>query len=88
MATEPFVPGCEAAYLTLFASGVKRLFRFPSAGLRGVLQLSVGQWWRIIGSFSALTIVFLKKIIVCCITQQKAVLYQVTHNVINRAIFW
>ncbi|WP_323871152.1 hypothetical protein, partial [Xenorhabdus doucetiae] len=28
-----FVPGCEAAYLTLFASGVKRLFslsfRFP-----------------------------------------------------------
>ncbi|MCC8381352.1 hypothetical protein, partial [Xenorhabdus sp. PB30.3] len=36
-------------------------FRFRSAVLRGVSQLSVGQWWRIIGSFSALTIVFLKK---------------------------
>ncbi|WP_153044782.1 hypothetical protein [Xenorhabdus sp. KJ12.1] len=26
MATESFGPGCEAAYITLFASGVKRLF--------------------------------------------------------------
>ncbi|MCC8379758.1 hypothetical protein, partial [Xenorhabdus sp. PB30.3] len=26
IATEHLVPGCEAAYLTLFASGVKRLF--------------------------------------------------------------
>ncbi|WP_206601862.1 hypothetical protein, partial [Xenorhabdus sp. KK7.4] len=33
-------------------------FRFRSAVLRGMSQLSVGQWWRIIGSFSALTTLF------------------------------
>jgi hypothetical protein len=56
-----FVPGCEAAYLTLFTSGVKRLFSLSSAVRRGVFSLGVGQWWRIIGSFFGLTIVFLKK---------------------------
>ncbi|WP_208615218.1 hypothetical protein, partial [Xenorhabdus kozodoii] len=35
-------------------------FRFLPAVRRGLFQLVVGQWWRIIGSFSALTIVFLK----------------------------
>ncbi|WP_323858877.1 hypothetical protein, partial [Xenorhabdus doucetiae] len=54
-----FVPGCEAAYLTLFASGVKRLFSLSSCFPRGCSQLGVGQWWRIIGSFTALAIVFL-----------------------------
>ncbi|WP_235428124.1 hypothetical protein, partial [Xenorhabdus khoisanae] len=34
-------------------------FRFSPTSLGGVSQLSVGQWWRIIGSFPALTIVFL-----------------------------
>ncbi|MDC9598107.1 hypothetical protein, partial [Xenorhabdus anantnagensis] len=37
-------------------------FRFFFAARRGVSQLSVGQWWRIIGSFPPLAIVFLKKI--------------------------
>ncbi|WP_222943034.1 hypothetical protein, partial [Xenorhabdus sp. PB62.4] len=30
VATGKILPGCEAAYLTLFASGVKRLFSLPS----------------------------------------------------------
>ncbi|WP_208605046.1 hypothetical protein, partial [Xenorhabdus eapokensis] len=52
------LPGCEAAYLTLFASGVKRLFS-PFFRCRcGVSQHIVGQWWRIIGSFTDVTIVF------------------------------
>ncbi|MDC9582007.1 hypothetical protein PSI15_10585, partial [Xenorhabdus sp. PR6a] len=33
-------------------------FRFLSASLRGCSQLGVGQWWRIIGPFTALAIVF------------------------------
>ncbi|MDC9590331.1 hypothetical protein PSI23_13775, partial [Xenorhabdus sp. XENO-10] len=52
------LPGCEAAYLTRFASEVKRLFSLFFAARRGVSQLSVGQWWRIIGSFPAVTRVF------------------------------
>ncbi|WP_228011599.1 hypothetical protein, partial [Xenorhabdus griffiniae] len=56
------LPGCEAAYLTLFALRVKRLFSLFSHRRRRAFQLSVGQWWRIIGSFLILAIVFLKKI--------------------------
>ncbi|WP_208612565.1 hypothetical protein, partial [Xenorhabdus vietnamensis] len=58
IATYDSFPGCEAAYLTLFASEVKRLFSLFFAARRGVSQLSVGQWWRIIGSFTVVTIVF------------------------------
>ncbi|WP_319928904.1 hypothetical protein, partial [Xenorhabdus santafensis] len=36
-------------------------FRFSPTFLSGFSQLSVGQWWRIIGSFLRLAIVFLKK---------------------------
>ncbi|WP_167376281.1 hypothetical protein, partial [Xenorhabdus vietnamensis] len=61
IATDDSFPGCEAAYLTLFASEVKRLFSLFFAARRGVSQLSVGQWWRIIGSFPAVTIVFFEK---------------------------
>ncbi|WP_323861590.1 hypothetical protein, partial [Xenorhabdus doucetiae] len=34
-------------------------FRLLPASLSGCFQLGVGQWWRIIGSFTALAIVFL-----------------------------
>ncbi|MCP9268324.1 hypothetical protein M5U04_09475, partial [Xenorhabdus sp. XENO-1] len=57
-----FPPGREAAYLTLSSLSVKPLFRgFSLAVLRGVSSLSVGQWWRIIGTFITLAIVILKK---------------------------
>ncbi|MDE9458949.1 hypothetical protein, partial [Xenorhabdus bovienii] len=36
---------------------------FSLAVLRGVSSLSVGQWWRIIGTFIILAIVILKKIL-------------------------
>ncbi|WP_232370215.1 hypothetical protein, partial [Xenorhabdus lircayensis] len=36
-------------------------FRFLPPARRGVSQLSVGQWWRIIGSFLRLAIVFFEK---------------------------
>ncbi|WP_208612502.1 hypothetical protein, partial [Xenorhabdus vietnamensis] len=65
VATDDSFPGCEAAYLTLFASEVKRLFSLFFAARRGVSQLSVGQWWRIIGSFTAGAIVFLNFIFNC-----------------------
>ncbi|MDE9453889.1 hypothetical protein, partial [Xenorhabdus bovienii] len=56
-------PCREAAYLTLSSPSVKPLFSgFSLAVLGGVSSLSVGQWWRIIGTFPPLTIVFLKKI--------------------------
>ncbi|MEQ2026174.1 hypothetical protein ABLB84_10370, partial [Xenorhabdus szentirmaii] len=35
--------------------------RFSLTSLGGMSQLSVGQWWRIIGRFLRLAIVFLKK---------------------------
>ncbi|CCW30751.1 conserved hypothetical protein [Xenorhabdus nematophila F1] len=38
------------------------IFAVSPTVLGGVSQLSVGQWWRIIGSFTPLTIVFLEKI--------------------------
>ncbi|MGJ0625850.1 hypothetical protein, partial [Xenorhabdus bovienii] len=52
-------PGREAAYLTLSSLSVKPLFPGCSLAVRrGVSSLSVGQWWRIIGTFPRLTIVF------------------------------
>ncbi|MDE9544257.1 hypothetical protein, partial [Xenorhabdus bovienii] len=55
-------PCREAAYLTLSSPSVKPLFPgFSLAVLGGVSSLSVGQWWRIIGTFPPLTIVFFIK---------------------------
>ncbi|MDE9563459.1 hypothetical protein KKI93_05095, partial [Xenorhabdus bovienii] len=72
-------PCREAAYLTLSSPSVKPLFPgFSLAVLGGVSSLSVGQWWRIIGTFPRLTIVFLKKnsqSIIYPPTQAKLVLY-------------
>ncbi|MDE9565530.1 hypothetical protein KKI93_16010, partial [Xenorhabdus bovienii] len=64
-------PCREAAYLTLSSPSVKPLFPgFSLAVLGGVSSLSVGQWWRIIGTFPRLTIVFLNFISVRVFFQQ------------------